>query len=712
MSEEREKKSGGDKGNLTDDNIVQHLLNAIAKNPKRIRTALMDSSSQNMEKPPSHTYSSESGSSEASDKRHKISFSEKRMGNSQTRERMHGMQRDDSHRFFDRGYEDKRFHGQYFNNANRARQDIVIPYHEYLKLQARNSDVHDPNQFLGYKELPYNNNPRFDYRSSGYAQRPYAYDNGRFNRFAHPGSFNKDHGHRRPNSSYGGNRRRDREVYWVSLKKRTMIRNRVKLSLGVESLQLVGEDVYSEYLEVSNGMIMNPIRSNYIVDNITDYIHNFVKNPEVSLPSVADVISHLLKLHDQIAHYINFKALVSSVRDLCYKCKYNVCEIREVRCGTPVFNRNWYSSIVNQYNPNNYHHVNIKNILAETGKAVYEDFMSENVDLTPRKDTLDFSRRNTNFNNFVGHACGGTVKALTGEAMPKTRITDGNKSVKALTSCGVAESNAMIVEPKVSSTVADPVPENVFEGEKIAIEKAYKNIIAVITGFNFKFEMYTPPVDNFLEFCQSIYHETATSEDEFNAANFQENLDIADMDMNFLTSQHDYLLQVLKQVLTEKKQKLLSEVEDILFKFNQGKLEKEDVPSVSSNIRVQELNAFYADIKKFLEFLPSCVEFVLPFEYDSKADEKEAYNSDADKWCHCPFSSKLKWRNYCGVVAGETCRYNSAMSRNLMVKHLLDEQHQCDYHKCCLYFLKYKYDLRSDDHYRQVSKGKSINVTR
>ena len=64
MSEGREKKSGGDKGNLTDDNIVQHLLNVIAKNPKRIRTALMDSSSQNMEKPPSHTYSSESGSSE------------------------------------------------------------------------------------------------------------------------------------------------------------------------------------------------------------------------------------------------------------------------------------------------------------------------------------------------------------------------------------------------------------------------------------------------------------------------------------------------------------------------------------------------------------------------------------------------------------------------------------------------------------------------
>ena len=81
MSEEREKKSGGDKGNLTDDNIVQHLLNAIAKNPKRIRTALLDSSSQNMEKPPSHTYSSESKSSEASDKRHKISLSEKRMGN-------------------------------------------------------------------------------------------------------------------------------------------------------------------------------------------------------------------------------------------------------------------------------------------------------------------------------------------------------------------------------------------------------------------------------------------------------------------------------------------------------------------------------------------------------------------------------------------------------------------------------------------------------
>ena len=226
--------------------------------------------------------------------------------------------------------------------------------------------------------------------------------------------FNIEHEHtrRRPNI-------RPKQVFWVTICNKQIIRNRIKLCLGHESIAVRQGERYSRDLFIEDGQVYNPLRTNEtIVLRITNFIYNFVENEEIELPNIPESVTHLMSYNEQIIYYTNFKVLVTTFRDLIYKCKYKVCEKRDVHeTDLPLRKKNWSSQVVSDYDPNNHYHLNIKVILQETEGVTIEEYMSRDYMRVRRHDNVYFARScEQPDNNYYGHSMG------SGNRIPHSNI--------------------------------------------------------------------------------------------------------------------------------------------------------------------------------------------------------------------------------------------------------------------------------------------------
>ena len=86
---------------------------------------------------------------------------------------------------------------------------------------------------------------------------------------------------------------------------------------------------------------------------------SYANDPKEHVPTMHDMVAFLFSLNEQAVHLIDFKSLVTSCQDLCYKLFHKVYEEREVPAEMDVMKKSWSSLIVYNYD--------VINHLANTG---------------------------------------------------------------------------------------------------------------------------------------------------------------------------------------------------------------------------------------------------------------------------------------------------------------------------------------------------------
>ena len=522
------------------------------------------------------------------------------------------------------------------------------------------------------------------------------------------------------------------------------------MALGVDSVQLVGQRSDYPHLQVENGFLINPLRNDRVIDSITNFVFRYVENSNLRLPTIHDVISHLVRLNNQIMHYLNLKALVSTIRDMCFKCKYTVCERRDVPAGTVISKKNWGSSVVPEYDPSNHHHVNIKAILRESAGISFESYMERDDMNIPNISNVCFSRETFQIGSeFSGHACGDT--AITPEKLQGSKVLEPVTELKSPPEKIQGKGkDCMEVELKVvpeklqgnqkkdgeQELESDSVDlmsvdkeekeqeeeKNVYELETEAIEKAFSLLKKSMKNKTFSFNIYSPN-ESMEDYIQSIFH----NENEFDWEEYNDNyLETSVTDTVFFKTEGNYMKLALQQLLEEQKQKLVVAVrhdemdaEDELAMLKDAEENPEDHPNHEyfqsqgglhpfdrpvDQFRIRSLTEFFNRCKNFLGYLPSCVEFDLGIQC-------EEISISQDEISFCPLSKSMsRWRHKCGCeeVLGQKfipCDLEQSKT-HVLVRHLDAMKEKCVLHKTCLYFVMYKHKIDSVDDFCKVSSKK------
>ena len=658
-----------------------------------------------------------------------------------------------------------------------SREGIMISYDEYLKLKGHNHNGHQGQQEFGFHSKPGHgfqphftmdmsrdnydgrNGHRYSYSDSRVARlpprqlndvpyrsrnnwqgrdrpRPHS-SNGRRWRFNNRERFRDN---RRRSTSYSGNykgsswnvqdssktsvknasdaeEKKERKVYYVSLNNRQTIRNRLKLSFGGLTLNPPDPDKTDYYqIEQRNGQLINPIRDEEKFINPTiDFVLSHANNTQKRLPSMHDMMSELVLLNDQVVHLIDFKALVTSCRDFCFKLKYRVCEKREVPGECVVSKKTWSAQIVHDYDVNNHYAKNMKLILKETAQKTFEECMKldEFASIANLNEGISFRRtHDKKESDFSGHACGDIPEeSVSPQKLPGTKSDDDVVGME-VDECGKKE------------TSCEDAEKTCYEKEILEIEKAFSMLERTLQAQDF-FTVYCPEEENLLDYIQSVYH----SPDDDEGFDWGDYVDAKGKYTSVFKKDIGILRRILKQMIGEEKQNLLVLVE---FDVMEAEEEEEEAKKVAkggdeevqdlegsespvnesfrfggfdrpvSTARKQALNKYFNEARVFLQYLPSCVEFDIAFAAD------ELYNTNNKlQMSFCPCSNAMvNWRTKCGFNMGRNynpCRVESMYPYQLL-EHMWKKRDSCKYHKACLYYLMFKYQIKQPEKYIQVSQ--------
>ena len=494
---------------------------------------------------------------------------------------------------------------------------------------------------------------------------------------------------------------KERKIYYISLNNRQTIRNRLKLSFGALLLDPPDPDKTDYYgIEFVNGQLMNPIRDEEKFINPTlDFVLSHANNTQKRVPTMHDMMSELVSLNDQVVHLIDFKALVTSCRDFCFKLKYGVCEKRDVPGNCVISQKSWSGQIVHDYDVNNHYAKNMKLILKQTAQKTFEECMQweEFANIDNLNEGISFRRIHAKKeSDFSGHACGDVrEESVRPQKLPGTDSEDD-----------------------VEDMEVDKPKKNCYEKEVLEIEKAFSMLERTLQAGDF-FNVYCPE-EELLDYIQTIYH--YSEDDKFDWGDY-----VDGKSKSTFKKDVGILKRILKQMIGEEKQKLL-----VLVEFDVMEAEQEEEGNVAkssdeegkdlegsespvnekfnfggfdrpvSTARKQALTKFFNEAKVFLQYLPSCVEFDISFAADQLYD-----TNNKVKMSFCPCSKSMaNWRDKCGFEVGQYYRQCSVekMYPYQLLEHMWQKRESCKYHKACLYYLMFKYQIKEPEKYIEVSQ--------
>ena len=497
-------------------------------------------------------------------------------------------------------------------------------------------------------------------------------------------------------------------VYYVSMNDKQMIRNRLKLSFGCHTIEAPDpKKIYPGIERMGNGDLINPLRhDDKFIKPVIDFVLSHAKEGlKKKVPTMHDTMTFLFLLNDQVHYLTDFKALVTSCRDLSYKLWYNVCEKREILSNEITKKKNWSSLIVYDYDPNNYYATNIIRLLNETAQMTFEqcikldEFSNEN-----HNEGVSFYRgHGKKSSDYSGHACGCVQEAVSSQKVQGTER---------------AEDIADMEIDEDKDTKAKVQELNCYEEEKKNIEKDFLMLEGVMNSADFCFNVHVPEEEGLDNYIQSVHHNSGEEGlwDWYLEINGNETSSYVNKDVRILK-------YVLKKSFSEEKQRLLSLVEfDIM-----NAQEEEDVGYNEEELKVSNgsnyafkgfsrplptarraaLTKFFNATKSFLEVLPCCIEHDVAVMIDNLEE------NDACVQCsYCPCSKEMAiWRDKCGFTLDKNytlCKVGEMYPYELM-KHMWEKKDSCMFHQTCLNYLMFKYNIKSYEEYIEVSQLRSKN---